>query len=265
MLQSWRSRIIRFAAATGSLVAAASPTIAHVTLLAPNGGEALGVGCQFKIEWTIAIKHNQLNWDLWYSNSGPNGPWITIAMDLPPGDFAVGSLHEYLWTIPDDPSDKVWIRVRMDNAGMDYYDKNDNKLSIVPCSCTPYCDPNNNSTGLPATLESHGCDVAVDNALILRAFQLPPNQFGFPLISDTQGSKPVASGILCLGGTIGRFTKDVFNSGAGGDTGPIMLDLANLPNPPGGSVMAGDTWNFQLWYRDGGTSNFTNGLSVVFQ
>ena len=192
-------------------------------------------------------------------------------MDLPPGSTAVGSVHEYVWTIPDDPSNKVRVRVRMDNAGMDYYDVSDSKLSIVPVCCgAPYCDPNNpNSTGLPAVLEGHGSDVAADNALILHAYQLPPNQFGYPLISATQTSAPVGSGILCLGNPIGRFPSYIFNSGAGGDSGLIKLDLSNLPNPVGGgSVMAGDTWNFQIWYRDGNpgpTSNFTNGVSVLFQ
>ena len=43
-----------------------------------------------------------------------------------------------------------------------------------------------------------------------------------------------------------------------------------LPHPVSGTVgtMVGDTWNFQVWYRDavGGsaTSNFTDAVSVTF-
>ena len=35
--------------------------------------------------------------------------------------------------------------------------------------------------------------------------------------------------------------------------------------PFGAPVLAGDTWYFQLWYRDaGGTSNFTSGVALEF-
>ena len=47
-----------------------------------------------------------------------------------------------------------------------------------------------------------------------------------------------------------------------------VLDLANTPTPMGNvSVLAGQTWNFQAWYRDnnpGPTSNFTDAVSVTF-
>ncbi len=32
------------------------------------------------------------------------------------------------------------------------------------------------------------------------------------------------------------------------------------------AVLPGETWNFQCWYRDaGGTNNFTDVVSVLFQ
>ena len=35
-----------------------------------------------------------------------------------------------------------------------------------------------------------------------------------------------------------------------------------LPFPGSQSILAGDTYHFQLWYRDGmGVSNFSNGLN----
>ncbi|MEE9130145.1 MAG: hypothetical protein V3T84_09015 [Phycisphaerales bacterium] len=122
----------------GVLVAAAAalvmanPARAHVRLDLPNGGEELEVGSIYTIQWTILIQHNQLNWDLWYSTTGSNGPWIEIAMDLPPGSFAPGSVHTYDWTVPDDPDDSVWVRVRMDNSGTDYFDVSNAPFSIVP-------------------------------------------------------------------------------------------------------------------------------------
>jgi hypothetical protein len=39
---------------------------------------------------------------------------------------------------------------------------------------------------------------------------------------------------------------------------------AILPDPPGGLIDVGETWYFQLWYRDGANSNFSDGISVAF-
>jgi len=104
---------------------------AHVTLDAPNGGETLVVGSTYTVQWHIVISHTLLNWDLWYSTTGSGGPWITMAQNLPPGSGAVGSVHTYEWTIPDAPSDNVFVRVRMDNTATDYFDVSNAPLSIV--------------------------------------------------------------------------------------------------------------------------------------
>ncbi len=122
----------------GVVVAAAAalvmtnPARAHVRIIVPNGGEELEVGSIYTIKWTIVIQHNQLTWDLWYSTTGAFGPWIVIAENLPPGSFLVGSVHTYDWTVPDDPDDSVWVRVKMDNSGTDYYDVSNAPFSIVP-------------------------------------------------------------------------------------------------------------------------------------
>lgn len=267
MLNIQCSRVLRTLLTSTGLICLAGPGMAHIDVLAPNGGEVLTVGDQVSIEWTIAIAHGQLDWDVWYSTTGPAGPWIQIAMDLPPGSTAAGSVHNHMWTVPNAPSTMVRVRVRMDNTGADYEDISDANFTIQSSCCgTAYCDPNSlNSTGLPGLLEAQGSNLATDNNFTLHALQMPSNQFGYPLISSSQAAVPVAGGTLCLGGQIGRFTSNLFNSGSSGDSGPISLDLANLPSPPGGAVMSGETWNFQVWYRDSGTSNFTNGVSVVFQ
>lgn len=113
-------------------LAIANPASAHVVLDLPNGEEELVVGSIYTIQWHIAIAHNLQNWDLWYSTKGPTGPWIPIAMNLPPGSGAVGSAHTYDWVIPDTPSNQVRVRVRMDNSGTDYDDISNNNLSIIP-------------------------------------------------------------------------------------------------------------------------------------
>ncbi len=118
--------------AVAAALVMANPARAHVRIIVPNGGEELEVGSTYTIRWTIVIQHNQQNWDLWYSTTGPGGPWTTIVANLPPGPFNVGSVHTYDWTIPDAVSDQVRVRVRMDNAGTDYFDISDGDLSIVP-------------------------------------------------------------------------------------------------------------------------------------
>jgi len=137
---------------------------------------------------------------------------------------------------------------------------------------TTYCGPANlNSTGQPAVISAFGSDSVVANLVELTASQLPLNIFGYFLNSDQQGFVPFppgSNGNLCLSGGIGRHVKQIANSGAAGELS-IMLDLTNLPRPNGShTVLAGETWNFQCWFRDnqgGPTSNFTEGLEILFQ
>jgi len=136
---------------------------------------------------------------------------------------------------------------------------------------TSYCGPAvPNSSGNPAEIRATGSDVVADADFHLVAELLPPNQFGYFLTSKTQGfvANPGGSqGNLCLAGVIGRFVSQVQSSGAGG-TFTIQVDLTKLPPPLNVPVLPGDTWNFQAWFRDKNpstTSNFTDGVSVLFQ
>ena len=151
---------------------------AHIRLITPNGGEKLEVGSTFEIRWTIVIRHNQLNWDVWYSTVSNTGPWTTVAMNLAPGSFVVGSQHTYDWTIPDDVDDTVWVRVRMDNSGTDYYDVNDEPFAIV--------------AGCPADLDGSG---AVDFADILAILAAWGNAGG---PEDLDGSGTVDFGDILI-------------------------------------------------------------------
>ncbi|MCB9913289.1 MAG: hypothetical protein H6827_09855, partial [Planctomycetes bacterium] len=128
-----------------------------------------------------------------------------------------------------------------------------------------------NSTGLPGAIEASGdADVTLNN-LSLRATQLPAFQFCYFLASQGQDLVAFAGGsqgILCVGGgqPIGRLSAQVQSSGALGEV-QIQVDLTHIPINPDYAVMAGETWNFQGWYRDvnpANTSNFTDGVSVLF-
>lgn len=133
-----------------------------------------------------------------------------------------------------------------------------------------YCGPAvSHSGGVAARMEAFGIPFWWHNDVRLDAVDLPPNRFGYFLVSNTQGfvTGPGGSqGNLCLGGNIGRYASSVMNSGPTG-TFSLALDLTSLPTSPPQSVMTGDVWHFQTWFRDVNptpTSNFTDGLSIQF-
>lgn len=137
---------------------------------------------------------------------------------------------------------------------------------------TVFCDPAvDNSTGGPATISATGSAQVSDNNFTVTAASLPANQFGYFIASQGQSggvNPPGSQGTLCLGGgsPVLRFTSQLGNSGSAGEFG-ATLDLTGFPPPYGGAVLPGQTWNFQTWFRDvnpTSTSNFTNGVSVLF-
>ena len=139
---------------------------------------------------------------------------------------------------------------------------------------TNYCSTNPNSTGDPAVISASGSNFVAQNDLVLECEDMPTNSFAFFLTSMTQGftMNPGGSqGNLCLSGSVGRYVGpgQIQQAGAGGMVS-LAIDLNQHPTPNGlVSVQAGETWNFQCWFRDsaGGmaTSNFSDGYEVTFQ
>jgi hypothetical protein len=127
------SIILPMLLATVALVASPRPAPAHVTLGSPNGGETLNGSSTSMIEWMPAVAmHDTLNFDLWYSVVGDSGPWTVIALDLPPGDLAVGSFHSYSWAVPNITDSSAWVRVRQENdVNQDYEDVSDGSFSLT--------------------------------------------------------------------------------------------------------------------------------------
>ncbi|MCH8343992.1 MAG: hypothetical protein IH983_08385 [Planctomycetes bacterium] len=166
------NKIILLAAVLALFVSSAR---AHVILDDPNGGEQLEVGSSFTVTWHIQIAHNLQNWDLWYSTTGSNGPWTTIAMNLPPGSGAVDSVHTYDWTVPNVVDDSVWLRVRMDNSGTDYYDVSAAPFSIVAPS-------------IPGDLDGDGVVGILDLLSLLAAWGDCPAKGECPADLDGDGS-----------------------------------------------------------------------------
>jgi hypothetical protein len=140
---------------------------------------------------------------------------------------------------------------------------------------TVYCAPAvPNATGVPGELAAQGTALVASNDVTLEASALPTNTFGYFLTSMSQGSLPNpggSQGTLCLSGSIGRYVGpgQIKNSGAAGEFS-LALNLTQTPTPSGlVSIAGGQTWHFQVWYRDsfGGapTSNFTSAVSINFQ
>lgn len=175
--------------------------------------------------------------------------------------------------------DFAWNEIRLqsggNNGGTTAYDFDEILIEKeVPSIGTNYCAANLNSAGTAASISASGSIVVADNNLTLEATDLPLNQFGFFLASRTQGfvANPGGSqGNICLGAPIARFNAvggySIGNSGTSGSIS-LLIDMNNIPLTPVASILAGETWNFQAWYRDlnpTNTSNFTDGLSVTFQ
>jgi len=138
---------------------------------------------------------------------------------------------------------------------------------VEECGYDNYCVAEPNSTGQPASIAGSGSLEISDEELSLVASDVPPNRFGYFLMSQTQGFIPLfagSQGNFCLGAPFIRFAADGMLSSPSGKL-TLLPDYDNLPN--GAVFSAGDTWNFQAWFRDvnpTATSNTTNGLTVQF-
>ncbi len=140
-------------------------------------------------------------------------------------------------------------------------------ITLEPAPGMRYCAPAvPNSVGLSGVCLFGGSTAAADGEVRLTATLLPPDVLGIFLVSQTQDfvqAPAGAVGNLCLGGAIGRLSGQVNSTGATGTTS-IDLDTSSLPPPLPAAILPGDTWNFQFWHRDVGTSNFTSAVSLLF-
>ncbi|MEM1448088.1 MAG: YncE family protein [Planctomycetota bacterium] len=144
--------------------------------------------------------------------------------------------------------------------------------SSVPDLGTNYCGPAvANASGAPGVISAVGSSAASDGELTLVASSLPTNSAGYFVASMTQDfvvGPGGSAGNLCIGGSVARFAAQLQNSGLSGSFS-IDVDLDAIPTNPSQQVLAGQTWNFQAWFRDSAmgqpTSNFTDALSIAYQ
>ncbi len=151
-----------------------------------------------------------------------------------------------------------------------------------PSSVQYFCSPNLNSSGFPCRLDSHS-NTGVGSGWHLDARFGPRNEFGYFLVGDGTpgGNISLGSGILCLDltGQVGRynvtgtplnslgrfdFFGDLANT-VGTSTTFYGFDIpATVPVSGSPTILTGSTWHFQLWFRDAGTSNLSEGISINF-
>lgn len=138
------------------------------------------------------------------------------------------------------------------------------------CATSNYCTATSSSTGSAAVIRAAGTPVIADNAFTLQAQDMPLNEFGYFLMSESTAFVPGfggSDGNLCLGAPIIRFNLQsdggmILNSGSTG-TVSFAPDLGGLPQNT--TLLPGDTWYFQLWFRDASSSNTSDGIEVMFR
>jgi formylglycine-generating enzyme required for sulfatase activity len=152
---------------------------------------------------------------------------------------------------------------------------------------TTFCNATANSSGAPAVLTGSFATPARWN-LHLEVTQGVPGEIGYVLAGpEATSGIPISNGQLCLVGTptaqfyrynvaggamhsVGQFdASGVLDNLVGTSTTGTGYDVPLMvPDSVPITIMGGDTWHFQVWYRDTpagvGTSNFSTGLSVTF-
>ncbi|MBJ02562.1 MAG: hypothetical protein CMK00_06805 [Planctomycetes bacterium] len=121
-----------------------------------------------------------------------------------------------------------------------------------------------NSTGLGGLLTASGSS-SVIGTLTMTASQLPAGQPGLLFIGPSTTLIPFYDGLLCVTGSLRRLS--IGFSGASGSMS--FPGVVSLTAATGVTIMPGETWYLQTWYRDPAGpcttgSNLTNGVSVLF-
>ena len=139
-------------------------------------------------------------------------------------------------------------------------------LEYLPAPCgSNLCTATVNSTGTWAHVGMTGSCVIANNDLTLTGGPVP-NQPGLFIYSKSlQPETPLGNGLLCIGGAsqIVRLPVQVASNQAHQRT----LDFDDLPS--NGPILPGETWYFQLWYRDPAASpsrfSVTDAIEITFQ
>ncbi len=98
------------------------------------------------------------------------------------------------------------------------------------------------------------------NSFVLTVSGANPNVPGLFFYGMGQQQTSFFNGFLLVNPPLFRVYPIVQTDATGAGARPV--DFATLP--PAAPILPGSQWNFQFWYRDGGSSNTSNALSVLF-
>ena len=126
-----------------------------------------------------------------------------------------------------------------------------------------------NSSGSGARLEVFGSDSVLQDDAIFSATQLSANSVCLLVVGSQTAQEPFSNGQRCVGGFIQRVDQHL-NSGQKGAV--AFSNVLERLAVTGLAIQPGETWNFQVWYRDTPasqtpcqqSSNMTNAYAITF-
>ncbi|MEZ6013541.1 MAG: hypothetical protein R3F49_00375 [Planctomycetota bacterium] len=210
-----------------------------------------------------------------FAHAGTIEPWVGAAADYFGLAVALGDTHGFIGAFGDDRAGNLAGSVHV-------YDV----AALGAPWARPFCfcpqgascgnldlDAGcNNSTGHGASFEWWGSPSIAAADLGLAVRDLPAHAAAIVFLGDGAGSLYLTDGRICVGsGGLGVFrTAPMYADAAGALL--VATDLAgraDLALAGVGGLAAGQTWNFQAWYRDlnslcGGGANASSALAVTF-
>ncbi|MFT4541367.1 MAG: hypothetical protein ACI841_004586 [Planctomycetota bacterium] len=132
----------------------------------------------------------------------------------------------------------------------------------LPQDWTSYCLSVPNSTSSIAQIAASGTSSVSRNDFMLSANPVP-NQLGIFFYGPNQMQAVFGNGFRCVSGRLVRLPVVMGQTNS-------MTYATDWTAPPSiwGTVDAGETWNFQLWFQDpnagGAQHNLTDALEVTF-
>lgn len=142
---------------------------------------------------------------------------------------------------------------------------------LCPCGNDDAENGCRTSTGFGSALIGTGSASAAADDLVLYAYDLPAASFARHYMSPAQSALPFGDGLLCAsGGGYPSFRFDVALTGPGAlNMGPGVVAHAHEHFGPAGAIAPGQTWKFQVWFRDpagpcGSGFNTSPGYAIAF-
>jgi hypothetical protein len=138
----------------------------------------------------------------------------------------------------------------------------------LPCIIETYCQAAPNSYSGGAEIWAFGSTSVAANNLSLLTTSAVPGEFGIYYYGTQQTEVPFGDGYRCVTGQMWRLNPPI-QANIFGDV-PLALDFTQQPFHSGsGAIDAGDTFMWQLWYRDphgplGNGFNLSNALRITF-